>query len=210
LAPGVSNDEEDDDPVTYDPAEHPEWGHTAWYRSRTVVIVPAISKPGCILEILDLGANEPFIVSRELFFNDPAGTLVLTGDEQYEELMNFTHKQNLGNGRMEFDSTILVADSLETAELRNECLRGNFWVTAIELQPDELLAMVGRVGTLFDRRRVRVSSECKHFLRQHREVRYEVQKNLKTGVETVTEDGRHPAVEAFRLFASSLNMWSLQ
>jgi hypothetical protein len=62
---------------------------------------------------------------------------------------------------------------------------------------------------MFDRRLVRVSSECKHFIQEHREFRYDVRKAVQTGVETVIE-GSHPTVEAFRLFASTINIFALR
>jgi len=193
--------------VVYDAAAHPEWSHEAWYGSRTICVIPGTSKPGCILEVLSRGCYEPYYVTRELLFNDAAGNLSLTADEIWQELMRFTHKQNMGSGRMEFDSNIYMPEA-ET-ELRNECWRKGFVVQTIDIEDDEVLGIVQRVGTMFDRRKVRVSSECRHFIQQHREFRYDIQKASKTGVETLIEDGRHPAVDAFRLFVSKINFWSL-
>jgi len=204
----VSNDNTNS--VIYDAAAHPEWSSDAWYASRTVVVIPGIAKAGCILEVLDRGCYEPYTVSRCLVFNDSSGNFSLSHDELFAELKTYTHKQNMGNGRWEFNSNILLPDSAEAAELKNECMQRGYWFQSIELEPDEILGMVARVGMLFDRRKVRVSSDCVQFLQQHREFRYDTQKSRKTGEEQIIEDGRHPAVEAFRLFASKLNQWSLR
>ena len=98
-----------------------------------------------------------------VYFNDAAGGYQ-TGDDIFKQLSNIIHVQNPHNGRLEYDAsaTILLADSAETTELRNECWRRGFHVRSIDMDDDEVLGMVQRVATLFDRRRMRVSSECRH------------------------------------------------
>ena len=100
----------------------------------------------------------------------------------------------------------LGADSLDVVEL----VMGLEEEFDVEIPDEDVVGVVQRVANMFDRRKVRVSSECKHFIQEHREFRYDVRKAMKTGVETVIEDGRHPTVDAFRLFASTVNFWRLQ
>jgi predicted phage terminase large subunit-like protein len=190
--------------VIYDAAAHPEFSNTAWYGSRTAVLAYGVAKPSCIIEILERGAFEPFYVSREWYTAGPVG---LT--EILEQLFSFTHKQHPYNGRFEPDSSLLMADTADVAEFRSECFNRGIWVRSIDITPDELVGLVQRVANMFDRRLVRVSSECKHFIQEHREFRYDVRKAVQTGVETVIE-GSHPTVEAFRLFAATINIFALR
>jgi predicted phage terminase large subunit-like protein len=196
-----------DDPraVIYDAAAHPEWSNTAWYYGRTTVLWYGISKPNCILEILEMGGSGPFYVAHEFYTPGPIGF-----SDLFEQLVKSTHKPHKYSGVLECDSMLLMADTADVAEFRSECFRRGIMTQAIEIADDEVVGLVQRVANMFDRRKVRVSSACKHFIEEHRGFRYDVRKAVQTGVETVIEDGRRPTVDAFRLFASTVNFWRLQ
>jgi hypothetical protein len=179
------------------------FGSPGWYQERVIAVAYGAAKPMCFLEILD--TPEIIYVARE-YFVDGASSVNPKNDGAYvADLAEFIAGHNVLTGDKVVrsqDATVIVDDL--AVNFRAEMMRAG--VYGIDADT-ELLEGIQRVGLLFEKKMVRVSSSCVHFIAEHQSYAWDAQKASR-GIEEPV--GTKQAVEAFRHYVKTrINPWRL-
>lgn len=190
--------------LIYNDADAPAGlGNAGWYQERVIAVAYGAAKPMCFLEIMDTG---PLIYVAREYFVDGATSVTPKGDGAYvADLSEFIAGRNVLTGAevvRSQDITVIVDE--KAANFRAEMARaGIFGIDA----DTELLEGIQLVGSVFEKKMVRVSSSCTHFIAEHQSYAWDAQKAVN-GVEEPV--GTKQAVEAFRHYVKTrINPWRL-
>jgi len=149
-------------------------------------------------------------VSRELYIQ---GSLINTNPKSDGELVDLLMKFMAGLDALSGEqrtrnpngNIVIVRDDPDTESFRTELMRRGVYQLAADT---ELLAGIQLVGSLFQKKQVRVSSKCRHFIAEHTNYSWDASK-LRAGIEEPQATNKQ-AVEAFRHYVKTrVNPWRI-
>lgn len=185
------------------------FGNCGTYKVRAIAIGWGAAVPLAALEVIDDG--ERIWILRE-HVSDPWQSEPKTPAAQADDLIKFASGIDPANPdapplprSRPRDARFVVADRPETETFRDELLTRGVWVCPVE---DEVLTGIERLGVLFERSQVRISSDCRQTIRELRSFGWNREKAARGIQEPVSTDCQ--TVEAFRLFClGCVHPWRL-
>jgi hypothetical protein len=188
----------------------PGFGNYGSYQQRIIAVGYGTALPMAWLEIIDDG--KLVWVLRE-YFVDPARETELKTDAAYAADVEtfaagrdplFPNVQPVIRSKPK-DARIVMRESPETENFQMELRSRGFWCSPAE---EDVLRGIELVGSLFERKAVRVNWTCRNFIREHRAYGWDRQKAAQ-GIEAPVAPNAQ-TVGAFRLFAlACIHDWRL-
>jgi phage terminase large subunit len=193
--------------LIFDPTEMgPGFGNIGSYSARYISIAYGAARPMCFLEILD--CNKTVWVVREYFFENATALEPKTDAAFAADLDAFQCGEHPLTGEKVLrmgghDATVILVDTAEN--FAQEILaRGMYRRNA----DTDLLEGISMVGSVFEKKMLRVSSGCPVFIAQHKQYRWDRQAAAKGEEKPMSAHGE--TCEAFRLFVKTvINPWRL-
>lgn len=198
------------DDFVFDLAEmSPGFGNYGSYQQRVIAVGYGSAKPMAFLEIIDDG--KVIWVLREYFLDGARATLPKTDAAYAEDLEYFMRGDNplspdappvlRSNPK---DAVVVIAPGAEN--FQQECIVRGLWCVDGDI---DLLEGIQLVGSLFERKLVRVNSRCRHFIQEHKNYGWDRQKAAQGIEEPISVNAQ--TVEAFRLYVKTFwHSWRLQ
>ena len=177
------------------------------YQERLIGVGYGVANAMCFLECADTGSL--VYITREYWFDGTQATKPKTTAEYVDDIVSFVLGTDPISGKKVADRdrgcTIIIRADEETEAFRMELMRRGLYQVEADV---ELLPGIQAVGTMFEKKLVRVSSTCPHFIAEHKGYAWDSSK-LSRGIEEPVATNKQ-AVEAFRhVIRTRINAWRL-
>ena len=194
--------------LIYDQATAPVGlGAPGSYQERAIAVGYGVANAMAFVEVCDTGSI--LYVTREWWFDGTQATKPKTTAEYIDALVMFakawTRRLVSAWRSVTGQERYVVRADDETEAFRMELMRRGLYQVEADV---ELLPGIQAVGTVFEKKLVRVSSACLHFIAEHKGYAWDSSK-LSRGIEEPVATNKQ-TVEAFRHFVRTrINAWRL-